>query len=88
MVDRLIAALVGALCGLAMAFVWGLIAFRFIGICYDKSEATASIIVCESVKGIYWVLLVGPPMVGLIFGSDTLIKWLSRLWGTDKQSGL
>jgi hypothetical protein len=88
MVDRLIAALVGALCGLAMAFVWSFVALRGIGACYDKTETTASIIACALVKGGYWVLLVGPPLVGLIFGSDKLIKWLSKLWGTDKQSGI
>jgi len=88
MVDRLIAAFIGALCGLAMAFVWSFIALRGIGACYDKTETTASIFACALAKGMYWVLLVGPPLVGLIFGSDKLIKLLSKLWGTDKQSGI
>jgi len=88
MVDRLIAAFVGALCGLAMAFVWSFIALRGIGACYAKTETTETVIACALVKGVYWLLLFGPPLVGLIFGSDKLIKWLSKLWGTDKQTGI
>jgi hypothetical protein len=59
MVDRLIAALIGALCGLAMALVWSFVAIRGIGACYAKTETTASITACVLVKGVYWVLLVG-----------------------------
>ena len=87
MIDRLIAAVIGALCGLAMAFVWSFVALRGIGACYVATESLASVLACNIVKIVYWVLLFGPPVLGLVFGSDVMLKWLSKLWGTDKHTG-
>lgn len=88
MIDRLIAALIGALCGLAMAFIWSVVLLRGIGACYATSASVASSLACNLGKVVFWLLLAGPPLVGLVFGFDVLLKWLSKFWGTDKKSGI
>jgi hypothetical protein len=82
--DRLIAALIGLLCGLVMALIWSVVVMRGLGACLDPRPGAVNLTVCFSIKAVYWFLLAGLPLIGFIFGFDALLKFLSKMWGTDK----
>jgi hypothetical protein len=83
--DRLIAALIGFLCGLVMSIPVALLSFKSFNTCQVPDRDWVTFLVCNSTTVAYWFFLAGLPLIGLLLGSEPLLKLLSKLWGTDKQ---
>lgn len=81
-VDRLLGFLVGGLIALPTALIWRFLTLKSIAYCESDSFGS---ITCGVVEFVYWSLLIIFPAIGIVFGTKSVIKTLSKLWGTDKQ---
>jgi hypothetical protein len=80
------AAFIGILCGLPMAFLLGIVfGIRTMGLCAVSDEAFYFLALCWLLRAVFWFLLAGLPLIGFIFGFDALLKLLSKIWDTDEQ---
>ena len=69
-----------------MSGLWSYIAIQLVGACYVEDISLFTVFICSLVKGGYWLLLLLPPLIGLVFGFDTMLHYLSKFWGTHKET--
>jgi hypothetical protein len=84
MKDRLLALLVGAICGAIMAAIYAFIDFALLHrgtYCITHPGTSWGTISCYIWTSIFWPLLLAPPLIGLLFGTDKLLNFLSIIWG-------